>query len=104
VYYSPNIIRDIKSRVMRGAGHIERMGNEKWQTSLVGNPEANCPLSRPRRECEVKFKTAHKERGWEDADWIYLSCEEGPVESSYETVINFRVPRNSGTVIFSFTS
>jgi hypothetical protein len=45
LYSSPDIIRQIKSRRMRWAGHVARMGEErKCARFLVGNPEGNKPL------------------------------------------------------------
>jgi hypothetical protein len=45
LYSSPDIIRQIKSRRMRWAGHVARMGEErKFARFLVGNPEGNKPL------------------------------------------------------------
>jgi hypothetical protein len=50
LYSSPNIIRHIKSRRMRWAGHVARMGEErKLHKVLVGKPEGKKPLGRPRR-------------------------------------------------------
>jgi hypothetical protein len=50
LYSSPNIIRQIKSRRMRWAGHVARMVEErKVYKVLVGKPEGNRPLGRPRR-------------------------------------------------------
>jgi hypothetical protein len=50
LYSSPNIIRQIKSRTMRWAGHVARMGEEiKVYRVLVGKPEGKRPLDRPRR-------------------------------------------------------
>jgi hypothetical protein len=46
---SPNIIRQIKSRQMRQAGHVASMGEErKFQEVLVGKSEGKRPLGRPR--------------------------------------------------------
>jgi hypothetical protein len=48
-YLSPNIIRHIKSRRMRWAEHMARMGEEKKVFSvLAGKPEGKRPLGRPR--------------------------------------------------------
>jgi hypothetical protein len=49
LYSSPNIIRIIKSRRMKWAGHVARMG-ETWNAYgiLVGKPEGKRPLIRPR--------------------------------------------------------
>jgi len=49
LYSSPNIVRVIKSRIMRWAGHVARMGEERGvYRVLVGKPEKR-PLGRPRR-------------------------------------------------------
>jgi hypothetical protein len=53
LYSSPDIIRQIKSRRMRWAGHVARMGEErKLYKVLVGKPEGKRPLVRPRRRWE----------------------------------------------------
>jgi hypothetical protein len=50
LYSSPSIIRIIKSRRMRWAGHVARMGAKKnAYRLLVGKPEGKRPLGRPRR-------------------------------------------------------
>jgi len=50
LYCSPNIVRVIKSRRMRWAGHVARMGEERCvYRVLVGKPEGRRPLGRPRR-------------------------------------------------------
>ena len=50
LYPSPNIVRVIKSRRMRWAGHVARMGEERGAYRvLVGKPEGKRPLGRHRR-------------------------------------------------------
>jgi hypothetical protein len=50
LYSSPNIVRVIKSRRMRWAGHVARMDEERGlYRVLVGKPEGKRPLGRPRR-------------------------------------------------------
>jgi hypothetical protein len=50
MYSSPNIIRMIKSRGMRWAGHAARMGEKRnAYRILVEKPEGKRPLGRPRR-------------------------------------------------------
>jgi hypothetical protein len=50
LYSSPSIIRIIKSRRMRWAGHVARMGEKRdVYRLLVGKPEEKRPLGRPRR-------------------------------------------------------
>jgi hypothetical protein len=58
LYSSPDIIRQIKSRQMRWAGHVARMGKgRKLYKVLVGKPEGKRPLGRPRRR-------------WMGSEWI----------------------------------
>jgi hypothetical protein len=50
LYSSPSIIRIMKSRRTRWAGHVARMGEKRnAYRLLVGNPEGKTPLGRPRR-------------------------------------------------------
>jgi len=50
LYCSPNIVRVIKSRRMRWAGHVACMGEKRVAYRvLVGKPEEKRPLGRPRR-------------------------------------------------------
>jgi hypothetical protein len=51
LYSSPNIIRMNKSRRMRWAGHMARMGEKRNAYGiLVGKPEGKSPLGRPRHK------------------------------------------------------
>jgi hypothetical protein len=57
LYSSPDIIRQIKSRRMSWAGHVERMGEGRnVYRVLVGNTEGKRPLERPRRRWEDGVK------------------------------------------------
>ena len=50
LYSSPNIVQVIKSRRMRWAVHVARMGEERRvYRVLVGKPDGRRPLGRPRR-------------------------------------------------------
>jgi hypothetical protein len=58
LYSSPNIIRMIKSRKMRWAGLVARMGEKRnAYRILVENPEGKRPLGRPRRRWVYNVKT-----------------------------------------------
>jgi len=51
LYSSPNIVRVIKSRRMRWAGHVARMGDRRGaHRVLIGKPEGKRPLGRPRHK------------------------------------------------------
>jgi hypothetical protein len=59
----------IKSRRMRWAGHVARMGaTRNAYRILVGKPEGKTPLGRPRRRCEDNIKMDLKEIGWDGVD------------------------------------
>jgi len=57
MYCSPNVVRVIKSRRMRWASHVARMGEWKGVYRIfVGKPEGKRPLGRPRRRWEYSIK------------------------------------------------
>jgi hypothetical protein len=57
LYPSPNIVRVIKSRRMRWAGHVAPMAEGRGvYRVLVGRPEGKRPLGRPRRGWEDNIK------------------------------------------------
>jgi hypothetical protein len=64
LYSSRNIIRVIKSRRLRWAGHVARMGERRGAyRALVGKPEGRRPLGRPRRRWEDDIKFDLRELG-----------------------------------------
>jgi hypothetical protein len=71
---SPNIIRMIKSRRLRWAGHIARMGAKRnAYRILVGNPEGKRQLGRPRLTWVDDIKIDQRGIGWDCMDWIDLA-------------------------------
>ena len=64
LYSLPNIVRLVKSRRMRWAGHVARMeeGRGVYRV-LVGKPEGKRPLGRPRRRWEDNIKMDLQEVG-----------------------------------------
>jgi hypothetical protein len=74
LYTSPSIIRIIKSRRMRWAGHVARMEEKRNLYSLlVGKPEGKRPLGRPRRTWIDNIKMDLLEIGVSVVDWIGLA-------------------------------
>ena len=64
LYSLPNIVRVLKSRRMRWAGHVARMGEGRGvHRVLVGKPEGKRPLGRPRRRWEDNIKMDLREVG-----------------------------------------
>jgi hypothetical protein len=75
LYSSPDIIRQVKSRRMRWAGRVARMGEErnKVYKVLVGKPEGKRPLGTPRRRWEDGIRMDLREIGlgvWIGFDWL----------------------------------
>jgi hypothetical protein len=76
LYSSSSIIRIIKSRRIRWAGHVARMGEKKHSYRLlVGKPEGQSPLGRPRGRWVYNIRMYLGEMGWGDVDWIGLAQE-----------------------------
>jgi hypothetical protein len=64
----------IKSRRMRWAGHVTRMGARRNAYGiLVGKPEGKRALGRPRRRLVDNIKICLREIGWDGMDWIVLA-------------------------------
>jgi hypothetical protein len=69
LYSSPSIVRVIKAKRMRWAGHVARMVEVRGAYNiLVGRPEARRPLGRPRRRWEDNIKMGLREIAFGDVD------------------------------------
>jgi hypothetical protein len=88
-----NIVRVIKSRRMRWAGHVARMGEGRsFFRVLVGRPEGKRPLGRLRRSWEDNIKMDLREIGIYGANWIQLAQDRVQWRGFVNTVTNLRVP------------
>ena len=93
LYCSPNIVRVIKSRRMRWAGHVARMGEERGvYRVLVGKPEGKRPLGRPRRRWVDNIRMDLQEVGCGYMDWIGLAQDRDKWRTLVGVVMNLRVP------------
>ena len=93
LYCSPNIVRVIKSRRMRWARHVARMGDRRGvYVVLVGKPEGKRPLGRPRRRWEDNIKMGLEEVGCGVIDWMELAQDRDRWRALVNAVMNLRVP------------
>jgi len=92
LYCSPNIVRLIKSRRIRWAGHVARMGKRRdVYTVLVGKPEGKRPLGRPRRRWEDNIKMDLQEVECGGMEWIELAEDKDRWRALVNAVMNLRV-------------
>ncbi|KAJ4429544.1 hypothetical protein ANN_21713 [Periplaneta americana] len=92
LYSSPDIIRNIKSRRLRWAGYVARMGESRnAYRVLVGRPEGKRPLGRPRRRWEDNIKMDLREVGYDDRGWINLAQDRDQWRAYVRAAMNLRV-------------
>jgi hypothetical protein len=90
LYSSPSIIRIIRSRRMRWAGHVARMREKRnAYRLLVGKPERKRPLGRPIRRWVVNIMMALGEVGWGDVDRIDLAQERNRWRALVNSLIRY---------------
>jgi hypothetical protein len=93
LHSSPNIKRVIKSRTMRLAGHVARMGDGRGvYRVLMGKPEGKRPLGRPRRRWAQNIKMDLQEVGCRIMDWIELAHDRNRLRVLVDAVMNLRFP------------
>jgi hypothetical protein len=91
LYSSPDVIRHIKSRRMRWAGHVARMGEGRNLCRvLVGKPEGKRLLGKPRRRWEDGIKMGFREIGWGGVEWIHLAQGTDRWRAVVNAVMNLR--------------
>jgi hypothetical protein len=82
LYSSPDIIRQIKSRRMRWAGHVSRVGEGRnVYRVLVGKPEGKKPLEKPRRRwkdaIKMDVRSLAGEGVWSGFTWLRIGTGGG---------------------------
>ena len=94
LYSLPNIVWVVKSRRMRWAGHVARMGEGRgMHRVLVEKPEGKRTLGRPRRRWEDNIKMDLQEVGGDCGDWMELAQDRDRWRALVGTVRNLRVPK-----------
>jgi len=102
LYSLPNILRVVKSRRMRRARNVARMGEgRRVHRVLVGKLEGKRPLGRPRRRWEDNIKINLQEVGGDCGDWMELAQDRERWRALVSTVMNLRVPKNAGNFLTS---
>ena len=97
LYSLSNIVRVVKSRRMRWAGHVAHMGEGRGvQRALVGKPEGKRPLGRPRRRWEDNIKMDLQEVGGNCGGSMELAQDWDRWRALVGTVRNLRVPKRRG--------
>jgi hypothetical protein len=93
LYSSPNVVRVIKSRRMRWAGHVARMGEGRCvYRVLVWRHEGKRPVGKSRRRWEDNIKIDLREIGIDGANWILLAQDRAQWRVFVNTVTKLRVP------------
>jgi hypothetical protein len=93
LYSLPSLIRIIKSRRMRCASHVARIGEKRnAYRLLVGKPEGKRPQGRSRHRWVDNIGMDLGEVGWGDVDWIVLAQDRNRWRAVVNSVLNLRVP------------
>jgi hypothetical protein len=93
LYSSLNIVRVIKLRKMKWAGHVAHMGKGRGvYRVLVGRPKGKRPLERPRHRWEDNIKMDLRETGISGTNWIRLAQDRVQWRTFVNKVKNLQVP------------
>jgi hypothetical protein len=93
LYSSPNIVRVIKSRRLRWAGHVACMGEGRGVCRvLVGKPAGKRPLERRRCRWEDNIKLDLRDIGIGGVNWIWLAQDRVQWWAFVNMVMNFMFP------------
>ena len=93
LYRSPNIVRVIKSRRLRWAGHVARMEEGKSAFKILkGKPTGKRPLGRPRRRWEDNIRMDLEEIGFNSGNWVDSAQDRNYLRALVNAALNLWVP------------
>jgi hypothetical protein len=93
LYRSPNIVRVIKCRRLRWAGHVARMEEGRIAFKiLTGKPTGKRPLGRPRRRWKDNIRMDLEEIGINAGDWVDSAQDRNYWRAPVNAEFNLRVP------------
>ena len=93
MYRSPNIIRVIKSRRLKWAGHVSRMVEDRSVFKiLIRKPTGKRPLGRPRRRWEDNIRMNLEGIGVNTRNWVDSTQDRDYWRALVNAVLNLRVP------------
>jgi hypothetical protein len=105
LYSSPRIIGTVKSRIIRWAGLVARMGEKRnVYVLLVGRPEGKRPLGRRRRRWVDNINMNFREIGWGGVHWIGLPQDRDQRKAFVNAVMNLRASWNAGKFFSGYTT
>jgi hypothetical protein len=94
LYAAPDIIRVFKSRRMRWAGHVARMGELRNAYRIfIGELEGKRPCRRLRHRYEDNIRMGLMEIWWEGVDKIAIAQDRDQWRAVVNTVMSLRVPQ-----------
>ena len=83
-------------------GHVARTGETRGvYRVLMGKPEGNRPLGRPRRRWEDNIRLDHQEVGCGGMDWVEVAQDRDRWRALVNAVMYLRVPYNTGNFLSS---
>jgi hypothetical protein len=90
----------LESRKMGWVGHVARMRETRIVYNiLVGKPEGDRALGRPRRRWNDNTRMGLRKICWEAVDWIHLAQDRDQWRALMNIVMNLRVPEKEGNFL-----
>jgi hypothetical protein len=100
LYTPQNIIRMMKSKMVRWVVHVACMGEMRHACNiLIGKPKGKKPLGRPRYRWEDNSRVDVRENGWEGVGWIHLVQDRDQWWALVNVVMNLPIPKKVGNFL-----